>query len=240
MADGKHLPNNSRVAMADGKHLPNNPRVAMADDKHLPNSSKATMAKKHLKSLAELISTVTNPAIVFILSLAFITNRFASTAQEFLSWTAIGAILLVIGPGLVYAIFTWRKDQHIDLDITEREDRVIPLMLASLGALFGGYLISTRLENDNLFLMSNILVAMLVALTVLTFQWKVSLHTATFSALVTLLLIFITPYFALLYLGLFAISCARLYLKKHTMAQVVGGSLVGVAITMAIALIFRY
>ena len=197
------------------------------------------MAERQYKLLAEFISTVTNPAIVFIISLAFITSRYADTSQEFLTWTFIGALLLVIGPGLVYAVLTWKKEQHIDLDITEREDRVIPLMLASLGALFGGYLISTRLDNENLLLVSNILVAMLVALTILTFQWKVSLHTATFAALSTLLLIFITPYFALLYLALFAIGWARLYLKKHTIAQAVGGSLVGVAITTAIALIFR-
>lgn len=196
------------------------------------------MAEKQRKALAELVSTVTNPAIVFIVSLGFITYRYADTTNEFLTWTAIGTVLLV-GPGIAYTLGTWRKEKRVDIDITKREDRIVPLMLASLGALFGGYLIATRLHNDNLLLMSNILVAMLVSLTIITFQWKISLHSATYSALTTLLTIFASPYFALLYLGLLTIGWARITLKQHTLAQVIGGSIIGAGVTAAITLLFR-
>ncbi|MEX1051852.1 MAG: hypothetical protein WEC83_00475 [Patescibacteria group bacterium] len=194
--------------------------------------------EKQFRALAELISTVTNPAIVFVVSLGFITYRYAETNQEFLTWTAIGTLLLV-GPGIAYTLSTWRKEKRVDIDITKREDRIVPLMLASLGALFGGYLIATRLQNDNLLLMSNILVAMLVSLTIITSQWKISLHSATYAALTTLLTIFAAPYFAVLYVGLLAIGWARITLRQHTMAQVIGGSLIGVGITTAITLLFR-
>lgn len=223
----------------------------MADAKRPPKSSKPTTAnnisttnlmsnitEKQYKLLAEFISTASNPAVVFIISLAFITDRYASTTEEFVTWTTIGTLLLV-GPGMVYTFLTWKKERRIDIDITKREDRVVPLMLASLGALFGGYLVSTRLENDSLFLMSNVLVAMLVALTILTSQWKVSLHTATYAALTTMLVLFTDYYFGLLYLGLFAIGWARLYLKQHTLPQLVGGSLIGAGITTVISLLFR-
>lgn len=193
---------------------------------------------KQLKVLAELVSTVTNPAIVFVVSLGFITHRYANTTNEFITWTAIGTLLLV-GPGIAYTLSTWRKEQRVDIDITKREDRIVPLMLASLGALFGGYLIATRLHNDKLLLMSNILVAMLVSLTIITFQWKISLHSATYAALTTLLLVFASPYFALLYFGLLGIGWARIALKQHTLAQVVGGSMIGAGVTLVITLLFR-
>lgn len=211
---------------------------AVVDSKKISNGLLTVMSEQQYKLLAEFVSTATNPAVVFVISLAFITSRYAQTTEEFLSWTAIGTLLLV-GPGAIYTFLIWRKDKKIDIDITKREDRVVPLMLASLGALFGGYLISSRLDNESLFLVSNILVAMLVALTILTSQWKVSLHTATYAALTTLLLIFTNWYFALLYLGLFVIGWARLYLKQHTLPQLVGGSLIGVAITTVIFLLFR-
>ncbi len=196
------------------------------------------MAEKQRNNLAELISTITNPAIVFVVSLAFITYRFAETTQEFLTWTAIGTTLLV-GPGIAYTLGTWRKEKRVDIDITKREDRIIPLMLASLGALFGGYLIATRLHNDTLLLMSNILVAMLVSLTIITFQWKISLHSATYSALTTLLVAFAGGYFAFLYVGLLAIGWARITLKQHTLAQVIGGSMIGAGVTTVIMFLFR-
>ena len=187
---------------------------------------------------AEIISTITNPAIVFIASLAFIVYQFADSTQEFLTSTAIG-VLLLVGPGMAYTFLTWKKEKKVDIDITNREDRLVPLMLASLGALFGGYLVSTRLHNESLLLMSNILVAMLVVITIITSQWKISLHTSTYAALVTLLAIFGSPHFVFLYLGLFVIAWARYYLKQHTKYQLLGGSLVGVFITAVVTLLFR-
>lgn len=211
----------------------------MVKGKLLPSSSSAAMADKQSNALAEWISTLTNPALVFVVSLGFITYRYADTTEQFITWTVIGALLLVLGPGAAYVLATWRREERVDFDITSREDRVVPLMLASLGALVGSYLISSRLENENLLLVSNILVAMLVSLTIITFQWKISLHCATFAALTTLLLIFGTPYFALLYGVLLAIGWARLYLKHHTLAQAIGGSLIGAGVTSAIVLLFR-
>ncbi len=191
-----------------------------------------------LKILAELISTVTNPAIVFVVSLAFITYRYASTTEQFVSWTAIGTLLLV-GPGVLYTLGTWKKEKRFDIDITKREDRIVPLMLACLGALIGSYLISTRLDNENLLLTSNILVTMLVALTIVTFQWKISLHTATFAALATLVSGVVNPYFSLFYGGLLIVGWARFYLKQHTVAQALAGALLGTAITGLIIVVFR-
>jgi membrane-associated phospholipid phosphatase len=153
-------------------------------------------------------------------------------------WTAIGTLLLV-GPGMVYTLLTWRKEHRVDIDITKREDRIVPLMLASLGALFGSYLVFSRLNNQNLYLMSVILVALLVSITIITSQWKISLHSTTFTALTTLLVTFGSPYFAFLYLLLFFVGWARVYLKQHSLAQVTVGAALGTTLTVAMTLLFR-
>lgn len=213
----------------------------MAKDRNLfPTNPAApnTAQPGRLWVLAEIISTATNPAIVFIASLAFITYRYADSTNQFLRWTAIGTLLLV-GPGMAYTMVTWRREHRVDIDITKREKRLVPLLLSSLGALFGTYLISSRLDNPNLMLMGNVLVAMLVVLTIITFQWKVSLHTSTFAALTTLLAIFASPYFVFLFLGVAVVGWARVYLRQHTTAQVIGGGVVGATVTLLITLLFR-
>ncbi|MEX2012550.1 MAG: phosphatase PAP2 family protein, partial [Patescibacteria group bacterium] len=222
--------------VAVNKQLPSSSNPAMVADKKPQDSSQADSQK--LKILAEVVSTLTNPAIIFVVSLGFITYRYADTTEQFLRWTVVGTLLLV-GPGIIYTLTTWRKEKRVDIDISRREDRIVPMMLASLGALVGSYLISSRVGNTNLLLTSNILVAMLVSLTIITFQWKVSLHCATFAALTTLLAVFVNPLFSVMFGLIILIGWARFYLKQHTLAQVIGGSLVGTAVTALITILFN-
>lgn len=198
----------------------------------------AESKKDRSEYLAEVISLFTNPALIVVISLAIITSHFASNAQEFWRWGGFAFLLLVL-PSALYVFYTWKKERRIDLDITRREDRIVPLMLASLGALFAGYLIQTRQESASLLLLSNVLVAMLVLLTIVTFVWKISLHAATLMATVSLIIVFRGWEFAWLYLLIIPIAWARLRLNQHTPAQLLAGSLSGVAITFLASALFR-
>jgi len=188
--------------------------------------------------LAELVSFLTNPALVLTISLAIIISRYADSVQQFWRWTGVGVFLL-LGPSFVYILYTWYKERKIDIDISQREDRIVPLMITTLGAVFGGYLVQTRLDSPTLLLLSYILVAMLVLLTIVTFVWKISLHSATLTATVSLLVFFRGPEFAWFYLLLIPIAWARLRLRQHTPAQLVAGSLTGVLVTYLAAVLFR-
>lgn len=188
--------------------------------------------------LAELISNLTNPALILVVSLAIIASRYTQSTQQLLVWTAIGTLILVV-PGLLYATVSWRQEKQIDFDLSRREDRVVPLLLTTLGAVIIGYLVADRSGDTNLRLLGNILVMMLVSLTIITLVWKISLHAATLTALVTLIILFRGPYFGVLYLGIIPVAWARLVLKQHTAAQLVAGSLIGVATTAVVALLFR-
>ena len=192
---------------------------------------------KNSASWAKLISFLTNPAFVVIVCLAVISERYATTFEQAFRWTVLATILLVL-PGFTYVTATtWSRENHIDIDVTRREDRVIPLMLATLGAVVAGSLISTRLISPQLVLLSQILVAMLVSLTIVTLLWKISLHAATFSALVTLLVLYGGLLFATGYVILLPIAWSRLVLKQHTPLQLTGGAIVGVVVTLLSALV---
>lgn len=188
--------------------------------------------------MAELVSFLTNPALVVTVSLAALTSHYAVSSEQFWRWFGVGAFLL-LGPSFIYAVYIWKKERRIDIDMTHREDRIVPLLLSCLGALFGSYLIQTRIHNSTLLLIGYVLVAMLALLTIVTFVWKISLHTATLTGAVSLLVIFRGPEFAWLYLLILPVAWARLTLKQHTKAQLTAGAIVGAVITFGAAFLFR-
>ncbi|HUD20499.1 MAG TPA: phosphatase PAP2 family protein [Candidatus Saccharimonadales bacterium] len=188
--------------------------------------------------IAEVVSLLTNPIIVLIVSLVIIVNHFAGSSRQSWNWSLAGAFLLV-GPAVLYASIDWYKDRRIDLDLSKRRERLVPMLLATMGALVGSFLANKEVANHSLQLVSYDLVAMLLFLTIVTFVWKISLHTSTMSAIVMLLVILRGPWFALGILLVIPIGWARMYLKQHTLAQVTAGSLVGVLTTYSAWLVFR-
>lgn len=188
--------------------------------------------------LAEIFSFVTHPAVIMFVAIGVISFHYAGDSDRFWKWWTIGSFLL-LGPGFLLSAYTWAREKDIDIDITKREDRLIPLLLSTMGAVVGSFLISSRLHNPNMLLLSYVLAAMLIALTLITSVWKISLHAATLAALVTLLVYLNGPQLAWFYLLLIPIAWARTVLRQHTKAQLVGGTLVGLAVTIVATLVFR-
>lgn len=190
------------------------------------------------RNTALIISQVANPILTVLLGLGIIAYRYAESNREALEWTTSG-FGLIAGPGLIYTIVTWLKSRRLDVDISNREDRIIPLLLSTMGAVFASFLISSRSPSSSLILISYVVVAMLISLTFITFVWKISFHSATLTAAVTLLVLFRGPEFGWLYLLLIPVIWSRLVLKQHTPAQLVAGTLGGVTITYLAFLLFR-
>ncbi len=186
---------------------------------------------------ATTISNLTNPVLLVVVSGIFITRHFAHNNATPWRYAVLGSVLL-LGPGLIYTMYLWIKERQIDFDITRREDRIVPLMLVTLGSLVGGYLIETRVDNQTLLVLSRVLVFMMLSLTILTLVWKVSLHAATLTALVSLIVIYQKPIFGLLYLLLIPVVWARFHLRQHTKAQLLVGSIMGVVITYTAVWLF--
>lgn len=196
-------------------------------------------AESRRRWLAEIISFLTHPALIVLVAVGFISHHYAGEdVDRFWKWWAVGTFLL-LGPGFLFSSYTWAREKTIDVDLSNRQDRLVPLLLSTLGAVVGSFLISSRLDNHNLLLMSYVLAAMLITLTLITSVWKISLHAATLAALVTLLIILNSPLFSLLYILLLPVAWARRVLREHTRAQLVGGGVVGVAVTVLAMVLFR-
>lgn len=191
------------------------------------------------QKLAKTISLLTNPALVVSVSVVTIVSRYADSSEKFWQGSLIGIGLLVV-PGIIYSVYIWRKEGAVDLDLTERHDRIVPLMLSTLGAVIGSFIVQSKLDNTTFTEMSYILVTMLAALTVVTTVWKISLHAATIAGLSSLLVVYQGSWFVLGYLVLIPVIWSRLELKQHSPKQLIGGTILGAGLTLVAAWFFSH
>jgi membrane-associated phospholipid phosphatase len=190
--------------------------------------------------LAKLVSFVTNPALVVTVSILTVVRYYTDSVEKFWQGSLIGIGLLVV-PGFLYSLYVWRQEGAVDLDLTDRHDRILPLLLSSLGAVIGSSIVASSLQNQTFTEMSYILATLLIALTVVTTVWKISLHAATIAGLTSLLTIYRGEWFALGYLVLLPVAWSRLTLKQHTLNQIIGGAILGATLTFTAAWFFsRY
>lgn len=181
---------------------------------------------------------MTNPVIVLVVAVFFILSRYLETAQDVRYWGLI-SVAFLLGPAMLYTISIWIRDRKVDIDLSNRSDRIVPLLLSTLGAVFGSFILASKELDDTLVIVSYVLVSMLVMLTVVTIAWKISMHTATASALSTLAVLFLGLNYLWLFLVVLLIAWARVYLGEHTKAQVAAGALVGLLVTYASWLAFH-
>ena len=198
------------------------------------------MSHQMSQKLAKIVSLLTNPALVVSISVVTIVGRYADSMEKFWKGSVIDIGLRVV-PGIIYSIYVWRKEGAVDLDLTERHDRIVPLMLSTLGAVIGSFIVQSKLQNATFTEMSYILVTMLAALTVITTVWKISLHAATIAGLSSLLVVYQGNWFLLSYLILLPVIWSRLKLKQHSPNQLIAGTILGAGLTLAAAWFFsRY
>lgn len=191
------------------------------------------------QKLAKTVSLLTNPALVVSISVVTVVGRYADSIEKFWQGSLIG-IGLLVAPGMIYSAYVWRKEGAVDLDLTDRHDRIVPLMLSTLGAIIGSFIVQSKLNNPTFTEMSFILVTMLAALTVVTTVWKISLHAATIAGLSSLLVAYQGVWFALGYLVLVPVIWSRLQLKQHSPNQLIAGTILGAGLTLVAAWFFSH
>lgn len=197
--------------------------------------------------IADTISIFTNPPIITIPLFLIIcivlacngtpfTSGFSFNWKQFIITELISLIFASVLPMAI--ILHWARKLDTDKDISNREDRFIPLIVGVV-SYFIGFLISLALG------VSNFLTVLILCYTVNTFivmlitsKWKISIHTTGLTGPVAALIMLIWPIgtiFGLLYPLLI---WSRFTLKKHTMAQAIAGGVFGLVMTVVEAYLY--
>lgn len=185
--------------------------------------------------IAKTISTFTNPPIIciplfFIICLILSFENGTFDINEFIVLELISLIFASLLPMAI--IVYWAKKLNTDSDISNRQDRFTPLIVGIV-SYFIGFLVSLFIGADHF------LTALLLCYSVntgvvllITFKWKISVHTTGLSGPVGALILLLGPIGALFAILYPLLIWSRVTLEKHTMAQAIAGGVQGFFLTV--------
>lgn len=193
--------------------------------------------------LAKTISAFTNPPIITIplFLIICIVLSFENGGFDFNKFIIMELISLVFASLLPMAIILfWAKKINTDRDISNREDRFIPLIIGIV-SYFIGVLVSLALNADNFLTLLLLCYSVNTGVVLLiTFKWKISVHTTGISGPVAALILLLGPVGAVFGVIYPIVIWARVLLKKHTLAQAICGGVQGFFLTVFEMYIYMY
>lgn len=191
-------------------------------------------------SWARLVSDLLSPPVVWAAFAFPIALRDASSRSEALAWAAVYISLVCLLP-IVYIAMMVKRGYISDIHMHVRRQRIIPL-LVSIGCtavawwmlrLMGAPAVVPKFAMFSL--------VQLAVMTAITLVWQISIHAISITGITvaTGALFGVLP--ALLTVPLIVlVGAARLHLKRHTPAQVIGGTVVGALVPVLLFLVITF
>ena len=183
---------------------------------------------------ARIYSNVVSPPIMFaVVGLAF--GLYALPGWLGFWWAAVYGLLVSLAPILV-VVFLLKTGRIAELHMSNTRERNIPYLSAILFAGIAYGLIAGFNGPDLLRCLALFNIIELILLTVINHFWLISLHaTGAMATAVLVGLVFGWP-LSLLVAGPMVISVCwvRLFLKRHTPAQIVAGLALGTAVVLSL------
>ena len=185
------------------------------------------------KRIAKLTSNIFNPFLIGLVIILLVSVEVTISVFDAIKWSLV-LILLSILPIFIFTVYLVRHNRLDGIFASVRTQRtkiyVLAAILASVSCIV-------------LFLLKAPL--MLLALSIAGFSgtvvfmctnlwWKISLHTAFITAMVTILFILYGSVAAACIVLIPLVAWSRIELEHHSLAQAVTGALLGTSILVAV------
>jgi membrane-associated phospholipid phosphatase len=188
-----------------------------------PNSA-LKMPARWDERLARGISNVLSPPLIAVIGIAVLSTLIDTLSSWW--WLGYYLVLAVVFP---VAYLSWKvyHGEISDFHVREREQRIRPMTLAlacsitALGSLWAGQ--APRLLQ----IFSTLSVLQIALLLLITLRWKISGHGAAISSLAIILWGLYGSDAVPALLAIPLVAWARIHLHRHSLAQIIAGSLVG-------------
>ena len=183
--------------------------------------------------IARYVSNVLAPASISLPLIVLIALYHAQNSPLALLYALITLFFLSIGP-LIYIIICVRLGKISDVDVSRRTERAGPFLFG-ISSVLAGWLALILLHGPpNLQTLLIITAVSGIVMMVTTLWWKISIHSSSMGAAATVLTVFYGAKMLPTFLLLALVSWSRVVLRRHTVLQVVAGSLVSIAISLLI------
>ena len=146
---------------------------------------------------------------------------------EGIRWRFLGMLLFIdaVVPFVFFMTMLYHR-QIKDWDIQNRVQR-IPLYIFTLICHAGGIWLAHELSKTDLVNILLVFYMVAVVFGVITFFWKISLHTGVNAVLITFINWATNWKYWWLYTLVLAVAWARVYQRHHTWAQAAAGAMLG-------------
>ncbi len=184
-------------------------------------------------TLARFVSTILSPVAVSLPFVILVALYRAHNAGHALLAALVTLFFLSIGPTIYILIGVWRG-KFTDFDVSLRSQRAGPFLFSILSALLGlGVLMSFRdVKNLETVLLLTVISGLMMML--ITFWWKISIHASTLAGAMTVLTALYGDLALSGFLLVAAVCWSRIVLRRHTLGQVIAGTLLSITLTSAI------
>jgi membrane-associated phospholipid phosphatase len=183
--------------------------------------------------IARYVSNILAPATIslpFILLVAFYQTQDQLSA---LIYACITLFFLSVGP-LLYIIIGVRLGKLSDIDVSRRTQRVGPFIFGIVSVMIGWLVLTLTNGPRNLQTVMIITVFSGIIMMVITFWWKISMHASSLGGVATMLTALYGAVMLPLFVLLVLVSWSRVALRRHTVPQVIAGSLAGIVLSLVI------
>lgn len=166
--------------------------------------------------------------IFLIVCLIAVDNKI-----EAINWAFLCFLFGTVVPYL-YIWFLCKKKEINDMHISEKEDRIKPLVVACISYIM--FFIILYVLEGPLFLKSifAVIIVSTIILTIITYFWKICLHASGITFMVITFNILFGKWMLLMIPLIPLIGWARVRIKKHTVGQVILGAGITAIITFLI------
>lgn len=197
-----------------------------------------------MKFIAQSVSYLFHPLLVPLYGLFFIFNSASVfslipfSTQVYCYFVTFVAMLLMPLLGMI----VFKKMGFISsYDLSVKQERVYPALVAIFSAFVGFYLIGKLPYTNIVQQLYLVLIIVLSGFSIITLRWKMSMHMTAAGAVCGFITIIGFRYWGEVRESLMVIlilsgilATCRLYLKKHNPAQIYAGFLFGLSFVVAI------
>jgi len=172
---------------------------------------------------AKIISFVFDGSFMSIPIFIIICMIVVEDKMAALSWALLCILFGMIIPFL-YIFFLYKKNKIYDIHIPEKSNRMKPLLFTLLSYVTGLivlYLLEAPIFLKTIFILT---IASALIYTVITYYWKISMHTSYITFVVITFNILLGPWMLLLLPLIPIVGWARVRAKRHTTPQVIMGA----------------
>ncbi len=176
---------------------------------------------------ARIFSNIVSPPVIFAVLGLGLSLKELPSLLGFL-WAALFGFWVSLAPILV-VVFMLRTGRIHDLHMSSTGDRRIPYISSIVGSFIALTLISLFDGPELLLCLALFSIFVLVALAMITHFWLISIHTASIVAAMIISGLVFGIWAAVLLMPLVAVvSYIRLFLRRHTISQVLAGVGLGI------------